>query len=144
MNVHALNDGLRALASALQDTGDIKCRPAFAFEARKFIEGQSYVPSVGDIVTLREGMNADVKHPEMGQRVIVTQVFPTLRDDRSGLCSAAAADPKNIAIAMMFTHECDEPDCAGEQLVEFLHDSRIFMKVGHIDDRETDDDSLPF
>ena len=93
--------------------------------------------TVGDIVMLNVNVPADkfqtIKH---GQELIVTQAFPA-KHDLSDLTSNNAARPVDIAIAIDVTSSCgcDDPDCANKnvrEVVEFLHDSREFVKVGRL------------
>lgn len=83
---------------------------------------------IGDIVVLREwAAERYFKWPKAGDRCIVTQVLAV--PYRSGdYGSAVAGRPQDIALAFV--------DSDGD-LIEYLHDSRMFEKVGSIYDPVT-------
>lgn len=127
-------------ASLRRKAPEFKVTPASVEVARWLVDGALYQPQPGDIVQLRpdvEQYDGTITYPKPGERVAVTQVmYPPMRDD-SRLSSASAADRRNMAIVMMATHVCEDPKCEAPQVVEFLHDSRYFEKVGHIDDDQS-------
>ncbi|AAQ54963.1 hypothetical protein Bcep22_gp30 [Burkholderia phage Bcep22] len=121
-----LGEALGAALGLTPDTEDAKPLPftaADAEQARVLVEAAKQPRfELGDIVVLREHADDKFKWPQPGEECIVTQVLDTpVRTGQHG--SAMWAQPCDFAIAMI------SPD--GE-LMEFLHDSRDFVKVGSI------------
>ncbi|MEY9435560.1 hypothetical protein [Bradyrhizobium elkanii] len=108
--------------------------PATLAQVRHLLEGDKQRFVVGDIVQLHESA-ANLYHwPKADDRCIVTQVLDTpYRSGESG--TPQPAKRSDFAIAFV------APD--GE-LLEFLHDSRQFKKVGSIyDPIEHNGETLP-
>ncbi|HET8668869.1 MAG TPA: hypothetical protein VFM10_12870 [Terriglobales bacterium] len=121
-------EGLPSLGEILGQLAGAKPAPSELLAATReqalvLIEGSREIFAVGDVVKLRPEFEKSIRYPAAGQEVIVTQVLlEPVRGGRHG--TPSEADPKNIAICMV--------DPEDGQLVEFLHDSRKFVKVGSI------------
>lgn len=91
----------------------------------------------GDIVTLRDHVPDDRYDAfKKGHHIIVTQVFP-VKHDMSNVDNAAGGKPVDIALAIRASSRCNcgDPKCANQnrdEVVEFLADSRSFIKVGRL------------
>lgn len=99
--------------------------------AAEFLQ-RSWSPALGDIVEPRPDLNSLVKFPAPGQRLVVTQVLAEvqhlLAEGHSG--TPYEAMRQDIGLAFMTTPR-NKPDMK-PILVEYLHDSRYFTKVGSI------------
>lgn len=103
-------------------------RPATLASLQGLLKG-AYQPKfeIGDIVVLREWAENRFKWPEAGDRCIVTQVLAVpYRSGENG--TAESGRPHDMALAFI------DPD---GHVVEFLHDSRMFKKVGSVHDPVT-------
>src|SRR3546814_358795 len=116
--------------------GPMRLRPAKLADLQGLLEGTHQKKfEIGDIVTLRPWAHGRYKWPQEGDRCIVTQVLDAPR--RAGEDgSAMESRPKDIALAFL------DPD---GDVMEYLHDSRMFQKVGSIYDPVTlpDGEQLP-
>lgn len=99
--------------------------PATLVDVRGLLEGSQQKPfNIGDLVSLRPHAANDYHWPREGDKCIVTQVLD--QPYRSGGVSTGEPGKKaDFAIAIKTPK--------GEVL-EFLHDSRNFVKVGSIYD----------
>lgn len=91
----------------------------------------------GDIVMLRDHVS-DKRYDafKKGHRIIVTQAFP-VKHDMNNVDNAAGGKPVDIALAIRASSRCNcgDPKCANQdrdEVVEFLADSRNFIKVGRL------------
>lgn len=96
--------------------------PASKDQALLLIEGSGEKFAVGDVITLRDFAGDRFKWPKLGDEVIVTQVLD--QPYRSGDGGTGEPAGRND-IAIAFT-------CNKGHIHEFLHDSRLFRKVGTI------------
>lgn len=114
------------MAHIMGGGGKDHMRPARLADLQGLLEG-THQPrfEVGDIVQLRPFAKGRFKWPTEDDRCIVTQVLDTpYRTGEPGTFRPAVSH--NIALAFV-----DEDD---DDLMEFLHDSRLFVKVGSIYD----------
>ncbi|AEZ50841.1 hypothetical protein DC1_00023 [Burkholderia phage DC1] len=119
----ALAGALGLTPGAEQEPMPLPFTAADSHHARALIEAARQPRfELGDVVVLRPHAHDSFKWPQPGEKCIVTQVLETpVRTGQHG--SAMFAKPGDFAIAMI------SPD--GE-LMEFMHDSRDFEKVGSI------------
>jgi len=98
--------------------------PADAEQLNGLLEGARAAPlAVGDVVRLRPWAHGRFKWPRADDRCIVTQVLPVpYRHGDNG--TPQPASPSDIALAFV--------DGDGD-ILEFLHDRRMFEKVGSTD-----------
>lgn len=112
-----------ALARAAAEKAELK--PATMVQVRPLLEGTGQKFAIGDIVTLREAFKDSYRYPKADEKVIVTQVLD--QPFRSG--STNSAEAGSLADIGLAFYEED-----GGRIVEFLQDSRHYVKVGSIYD----------
>lgn len=139
------NDGLAGLIGGLASAGlDVHVvggkkgegwTAATLAQVRGLIEGDKQRFAVGDIVQLREFAADNYHWPKAEHRCIVTQVLDTPYR-QGGHGTPEPAHRNDFAIAFV------SPD---GNVLEFLHDTREFQKVGSIYDPVTlpDGEQIP-
>lgn len=125
MSDFPLAEVLGKIAAAQRGRPEVSLKAASLANLQGLLEGSRQPKfEIGDIVVLRPWAHNRFKWPKADERCIVTQALaaPVHSGDDG---TPAEGKPKDIALAFI--------DSDGDVL-EFLHDSRMFMRVGSIYD----------
>lgn len=103
--------------------------PATYSQARELIEAV-WFPTVGDVVEAKPTVALFCAFPQPGERMVVTQVLPQPLHGRGEEGSPTDAVTPDIALAFVAVKRGTQQPA----VVEYLHDSRFFTRVGSIYD----------